>query len=100
MIAARLSVVTHGGDNLIHRGGLDHVRHGMRELAEDELAHQQENDRPTMEMKLRHPRSVAASSRKDQGLSRLICTRILLEFFTSSITKYVCVCCTPRMQAM
>lgn len=49
-------------DNLIHRRrGL--MRHGMGELPQDELAHQQENHGPAMAMKSGHSRSVAATAR-------------------------------------
>lgn len=44
MIAARRGLVHQ------HRRRLGHVRHGMSDLPEDELAHQQENHGPTMEM--------------------------------------------------
>ena len=62
--SARRGVLADRGDNLIHsRRGRGRVRHGMRELAEDELTHQQENHGPAMEMESRHSCSVAATRR-------------------------------------
>jgi len=99
--AARRAVVPRRRGTFAHRRGLSQVRHRMNEFPEDELAHQQENHGPAMELKSRHRRSVTVTCGAcNQEFSRRTCTRILLEFFTSSITKYVCVCCTPRMHAM